>query len=75
MWMLTEERKNELLKQRENKLAELEALRRKTPAELWRDDLDVFSEKLEVVEAKERADQAMPGGDSKAKDTKRAPVI
>lgn len=58
MWMLTEEKKNELLKQRDKKLAELDALRKKTNKDLWRDDLDVFIEKLDAVEEKERKDEA-----------------
>ncbi|KAF2905680.1 hypothetical protein ILUMI_00490 [Ignelater luminosus] len=58
MWMLTEERKNELLRQRDAKLAELEALKRRTPPDLWKSDLDELSEKLNVVEEKERAAEA-----------------
>jgi DNA topoisomerase-2 len=58
MWMLTEEKKNELLRQKDNKLAELETLRRKSHADLWREDLDVFMEKLDQVEEKERNDEA-----------------
>lgn len=58
MWMLTDERKNELLKQRDNKLSELETLRKKTSKDLWREDLDVFMEKLDAVEEKERKDEA-----------------
>lgn len=57
MWMLTEEKKNELLKQRDNKVAELDVLKRKTKADLWREDLDVFVQKLAEVEEKERRDE------------------
>lgn len=57
MWMLTEEKKNELLKQRDNKIAELDQLKRKTPQDLWRDDLDAFVTKLDEVEEKERKDE------------------
>ncbi|OQR77521.1 DNA topoisomerase 2-alpha-like, partial [Tropilaelaps mercedesae] len=53
MWSLTFERKEELLKKRDNKIAELDALREKTPKDLWKEDLDIFSQKLEEVEAKE----------------------
>uniref|UniRef100_A0A182MCQ8 DNA topoisomerase 2 n=1 Tax=Anopheles culicifacies TaxID=139723 RepID=A0A182MCQ8_9DIPT len=56
MWMLTEERKNEILKQRDQKLAELKSLEAKTPQVLWIDDLDVLSRKLDEVEEKERLD-------------------
>ncbi|XP_041986182.1 DNA topoisomerase 2 [Aricia agestis] len=58
MWMLTKEKKDELLKQRDQKLAELNALKEKTPAILWRDDLDVFLEKLEEIEEKERQEES-----------------
>ncbi|XP_053662617.1 DNA topoisomerase 2 [Anopheles marshallii] len=56
MWMLTDERKNEILKQRDQKLAELKALEAKTPEVLWIDDLDVLSRKMDEVEEKERLD-------------------
>lgn len=54
MWMLTEERKNELLRQKDQKLHELETLKKRTNKDLWRDDLDAFIEKLEEVEEKEK---------------------
>ncbi|XP_046806449.1 DNA topoisomerase 2 [Lucilia cuprina] len=57
MWMLTEERKNELLKQRDQKLAELAALKAKTIEMLWLDDLDELEKKLNEVEEKERLDE------------------
>ncbi|XP_048487438.1 DNA topoisomerase 2 isoform X1 [Plutella xylostella] len=57
MWMLTKEKKDELLKQRDQKLAELNALKQKTPTMLWREDLDALLEKLEDVEEKERQDE------------------
>lgn len=56
MWMLTEERKNELLKQKDAKLHELDILKKKTKEDLWREDLDAFMEKLDSVEEKERKD-------------------
>lgn len=58
MWMLTEEKKNELLRQKETKLSELETLKKKTNADLWREDLDTFMEELDKVEKKEREDEA-----------------
>lgn len=58
MWMLTNERKNQLLKQRDDKMAELSILREKTPSDLWREDLDAFSAKLYQVEEKERLEEA-----------------
>lgn len=57
MWMLTEERKNELLKQRDQKLAELAALKEKTVHMLWLDDLDELEKKLDELEEKERLDE------------------
>lgn len=56
MWMLTEERKNELLRQKEIKLTELDNLKKKTISDLWRDDLDVFIEELDKLEKKELAE-------------------
>ncbi|XP_045766849.1 DNA topoisomerase 2-like isoform X1 [Maniola jurtina] len=58
MWMLTKEKKDELLKQRDQKLSELTALKAKTPAMLWREDLDALMLKLDEVEEKERQDEA-----------------
>ncbi|XP_055377306.1 DNA topoisomerase 2 [Condylostylus longicornis] len=57
MWMLTEERKNELLKQRDQKLVELKTLQGKTAEILWLDDLDAFEKKLNEVEEKERLEE------------------
>ncbi|XP_058060670.1 DNA topoisomerase 2 [Anopheles bellator] len=54
MWMLTDERKNEILKQRDQKLAELKALQAKTREGLWMDDLEILERKLNEVEEKER---------------------
>lgn len=56
MWMLTEERKNELLRQKDAKMTELDTLKKKTNADLWREDLDTFMEELDKLEKKELAD-------------------
>lgn len=56
MWMLTEERKNELLRQKDNKLTELEILKKKTNGDLYREDLDVFIEEFDKLEKKELAE-------------------
>lgn len=69
MWMLTEERKNELLKQRDQKLAELKILRSKTPNHLWLEDLDELSKKLDEVEQAERLEEA--GMNKKKKTVKK----
>ncbi|TNN65299.1 DNA topoisomerase 2-alpha [Liparis tanakae] len=60
MWYLTKEKKEELCKQRDTKMTELNTLKKKDPASLWKEDLAAFSEELEVVEAKEREDASMP---------------
>lgn len=57
MWMLTEERKNELLKQRDNKLEELDNIMKLTPRHLWMNDLDALAQKLDEVEEKERLEE------------------
>lgn len=54
MWMLTEEKKNELLKQRDAKLEELKTLQAKTLNDLYIEDLDEFDTLLDEVEEKER---------------------
>ncbi|CAH0545849.1 unnamed protein product [Brassicogethes aeneus] len=58
MWMLTDERKNELLRQKDQKMSELDILRKKTKVDLYREDLDALLEKLDVVEEKERKELA-----------------
>uniref|UniRef100_A0A665VN09 DNA topoisomerase 2 n=1 Tax=Echeneis naucrates TaxID=173247 RepID=A0A665VN09_ECHNA len=57
MWFLTKEKKEELCKQRDTKLTELNTLQKKTPVDLWREDLAAFSEELDRIEAKEKEDQ------------------
>nr|CAD7454987.1 unnamed protein product [Timema tahoe] len=53
MWTLTLEKKEELLRKRDEKLQELQTLQAKTPSRLWDDDLNALLEELEKVEAKE----------------------
>uniref|UniRef100_A0A3P9ICH1 Topo IIA-type catalytic domain-containing protein n=1 Tax=Oryzias latipes TaxID=8090 RepID=A0A3P9ICH1_ORYLA len=48
MWFLTKEKKEELCKQRDAKMTELNTLKGKSPADLWKEDLAAFSEELEV---------------------------
>ncbi|XP_074018722.1 DNA topoisomerase 2-alpha [Numenius arquata] len=57
LWYLTKEKKDELCKQRDNKEAELENLKHKSPSDLWKEDLAVFVEELDVVEAKQAQDE------------------
>ncbi|XP_077315975.1 DNA topoisomerase 2-alpha isoform X2 [Lithobates pipiens] len=58
MWYLTKEKKEELCKQRDTKIAELEDLKRKSPSDLWKGDLAAFIEELDRVEEKQREDDA-----------------
>uniref|UniRef100_A0A8B9MYB3 DNA topoisomerase 2 n=1 Tax=Accipiter nisus TaxID=211598 RepID=A0A8B9MYB3_9AVES len=54
LWYLTKEKKDELCKQRDKKL---ENLKCKSPSDLWKEDLAVFVEELDVVEAKQVQDE------------------
>ncbi|XP_041672335.1 DNA topoisomerase 2-alpha [Cheilinus undulatus] len=54
MWYLTKEKKDELCKQRDDKLTELNTLKKKSPEDLWKEDLAAFSEELEKFEQKEK---------------------
>ncbi|XGW08821.1 hypothetical protein V3C99_011270 [Haemonchus contortus] len=53
---LSEEEKNKLLKESDDKMKELRELEKKTWADLWNADLDTFLEALDKQEAKEKAD-------------------
>lgn len=72
LWYLTKEKKDELCKQRNEKEQELNTLKKKSPSDLWREDLAVFIEELEAVEAKEKQDEqvGLPGKGGKAKGKK-----
>ncbi|XP_020494298.2 DNA topoisomerase 2-beta [Labrus bergylta] len=59
LWCLTKERVEELLKQRDIKRGELQELQRKSPEDLWKEDLAVFVEELDKLEAQEREDQVI----------------
>uniref|UniRef100_A0A4W4H9A8 DNA topoisomerase 2 n=1 Tax=Electrophorus electricus TaxID=8005 RepID=A0A4W4H9A8_ELEEL len=48
LWCLTKEKVDEVLKQRDIKVRELNELQRKVPEDLWREDLAVFIEELDV---------------------------
>ncbi|XP_008436083.1 DNA topoisomerase 2-alpha isoform X2 [Poecilia reticulata] len=60
MWFLTKEKKEELCRQRDAKMTELNTLKKKSPEDLWREDLAVFSEELERIEAKEKESDGVP---------------
>ncbi|XP_035528149.1 DNA topoisomerase 2-alpha isoform X2 [Morone saxatilis] len=72
MWFLTKEKKEELCKQRDAKMTELNTLKKKLPADLWKEDLAAFSEELENIETKEKESAAMPvkKGTGKGKSVK-----
>ncbi|XP_021068384.1 DNA topoisomerase 2-alpha [Mus pahari] len=72
LWYLTKEKKDELCKQRNEKEQELNTLKKKSPSDLWKEDLAVFIEELEVVEAKEKQDEqaGLPGKVGKTKGKK-----
>ena len=50
MWSLTKERKDDLIKKKEEKHHELKVLRDMTKEDLWRKDLNEFMDKLDEVE-------------------------
>lgn len=56
LWSLTREKKEELLRKRDEKIKELEDLKSKTPSDLWRADLETFIKELDEFERKERED-------------------
>nr|XP_020461966.1 DNA topoisomerase 2-alpha-like [Monopterus albus] len=74
MWFLTKEKKEELCKQRDAKMTELNTLKKKTPADLWREDLAAFLEELTNVEAKEKENAAMPSAKGTGKGKSKVKV-
>lgn len=56
LWSLTKEKVEELIKQRDAKGREVNDLKRKSPSDLWKEDLAAFVEELDKVEAQERED-------------------
>ncbi|EYC08717.1 hypothetical protein Y032_0064g3495 [Ancylostoma ceylanicum] len=67
---LSEEEKNKLLKESDDKLRELRDLEAKSWADLWNADLDTFLEALSKQEAKEKADQEVSIKNAMKKFTK-----
>ncbi|XP_032378177.1 DNA topoisomerase 2-beta isoform X1 [Etheostoma spectabile] len=59
LWCLSKEKVEELLKQRDHKRSELNDLQKKQPEDLWKEDLAVFIEELDKVEAHEREEQSL----------------
>jgi len=52
MWSLTREKKEDLLRQRDEKIAELKRLQARTPIDLWKEDLDNLLTELNKVKKK-----------------------
>uniref|UniRef100_A0A8C2W3B6 DNA topoisomerase 2 n=1 Tax=Chinchilla lanigera TaxID=34839 RepID=A0A8C2W3B6_CHILA len=79
LWYLTKEKKDELCRQRNEKEQELDTLKKKSPSDLWKEDLAAFIEELEAVEAKEKQDEQVglpgKGGKAKGKKTHMAEVM
>ncbi|XP_072226681.1 DNA topoisomerase 2-beta isoform X2 [Leuresthes tenuis] len=59
LWCLTKEKVEELLKQRDHKRSELNGLQKKSSDDLWKEDLAVFIDELDKVEAQEREEQSL----------------
>lgn len=49
LWSLTLEKKNELLKKRDEKQAELMVLKKKLPSDLWIENLDALVAKVNIT--------------------------
>ena len=49
LWCLTKEKKDELLRQKDEKVAELKRLQARTPISLWKEDLDNLLNELNRV--------------------------
>jgi len=72
MWSLTQEKKDELLKNRDQKQQELKDLQATTKEQLYIKDLDEFEAKLAEVEIKEKEDEAGSSTTSKGGKNKKA---
>lgn len=49
LWSLTKEKKDDILRQRDEKVAELKRLQARTPISLWKEDLDNLLSELNKV--------------------------
>lgn len=49
MWSLTKEKKDDLLRQRDEKMAELKRLQARSPISLWKEDLENLLNELNKV--------------------------
>ena len=62
MWSLTMERKEDILKKKEEKVKELNDLRATSKEDLWRMDLKEFIQKLDEVEKKKQEEEENASG-------------
>lgn len=67
MWFLTEEKKQQLLREREQKLAELSALKMLSLEQMWLNELDQLEVALDTQEQKERLELENAGKEKKPK--------
>lgn len=49
LWNLTKEKKDDLLRQKDDKLTQLKMLQARTPVSLWKEDLDNLLAELDKV--------------------------
>ena len=70
MWNLTQEKKDAIIKNRDERQQELKKLKATSKEDMWRTDLDEFLTKLDEVEAQEIADQNEAAASSKLKKAK-----
>ncbi|XP_054716162.1 DNA topoisomerase 2-alpha-like [Uloborus diversus] len=72
LWSLTKEKKDELLKKRDEKFKELNDLKSKSPSDLWKADLNEFMLELDRIEEQELAEEAdVPKVKAKTQGKKR----
>ena len=70
MWNLTQEKKDSIIKNRDERQQELRRLKATTKEDMWRTDLDEFLAKLDEVEAQEIADLNQAAAGTKLKKGK-----
>ena len=70
MWNLTQEKKDAIVKNRDERQQELKRLKATSKEDMWRTDLEEFLTKLDEVEAQEIADQNEAAASSKMKKVK-----
>ncbi|KZC12629.1 PREDICTED: DNA topoisomerase 2 [Dufourea novaeangliae] len=69
LWSLTKEKKDDLVKQRDEKLAELKRLQNRTSVSLWKEDLENLLNEMKKLEEQERKEEQ-----KMAKNIKKPPT-